>query len=57
MTVLEWIMAVVTVVLWGYNFTFLLHRRIYEWFDNKFGRDDPLPPTLNQSDKKHIIKS
>ncbi|MBH9973038.1 MULTISPECIES: hypothetical protein [Commensalibacter] len=49
MTIVVWILAIGSIILWSYNFTYLKHREIYEWFDNKFGKDDPIPPMPSKS--------
>lgn len=57
MTVMIWILAIGSFLLWGYNFTYLFHGQIYRWFDNKFGKDDPMPPMpseFGQNKTDHI---
>ncbi len=56
MTILIWLMAIISIFLWGFNFSFLFHRQIYEWFDNKFGKDDPMPPMQNKLDISNTKK-
>lgn len=49
MTVIEWILAITSLFLWAYSLSFLKHNEIRAWFDNKFGKDDPMPPMPNQA--------
>lgn len=55
-TILEWILALGSAALWIYNFTFFWHRQIYEWIDNKIGKDDPMPPMPNQTNPMSLGK-
>lgn len=44
MTLIVWLIAIAGIVMWIITFTYLYRDKIYAWFDNRYGKDDPMPP-------------
>lgn len=41
-------MAIVSLIIWIGTYIVWEQKKIVEWFDNKFGQEDPMPPMPKQ---------
>ncbi|CAI3946090.1 unnamed protein product [Commensalibacter communis] len=47
-TYFNWFMALLSIFIWVVTYIVWQRDKVMPWFDNKFGRDDPMPPTPKQ---------
>lgn len=47
-SILTWFLAILSISIWVGTYIVYEKHRLYWWFDNKFGKDDPMPPSPKQ---------
>ncbi|CAK7193277.1 hypothetical protein COMNV_01492 [Commensalibacter sp. Nvir] len=56
-TFLNWFLGIFCIILWVMTFALYEKDKVIAWIDNKFGRDDPMPPTPPVAVDTNIEKS
>lgn len=47
-SVLTWFLAILSIAIWTFTYIYYDKGKLLTWFDNKFGKDDPMPPSPKQ---------
>lgn len=47
-SVFTWFLAIFSISIWIGTYIVYDKHRFFSWFDNKFGKDDPMPPSPKQ---------
>ncbi|EHD13783.1 hypothetical protein CIN_11420 [Commensalibacter intestini A911] len=48
LSILNWFLAILSIGVWVGSYIFYEKEKFMAWFDNKFGKDDPMPPSPKQ---------
>lgn len=48
LTYFDWFIAILSIVIWIGTYIIYEREAFIRWFDNKFGKDDPMPPMPKQ---------
>lgn len=49
---LEFLLAVLSLIIWSSIFVFYFRDSIFSWLDNRFGKDTVLPPLDDAADSR-----
>lgn len=47
-TYFNWFMAIFSIIIWIGTYLVYEKKRFLAWLDNRFGKDDPMPPMPKQ---------
>ncbi|CAI3923334.1 hypothetical protein [Commensalibacter papalotli (ex Botero et al. 2024)] len=50
LTYFNWFMAILSITIWVGTYIVYDRARFTDWLDNKFGKDDPMPPVPKQQE-------